>query len=266
MLWCPNCKTEYREGISVCADCGADLVEEVSSGYDLVSLIETEQKDMADKLMNFLLYSNISSSTLTNDEERHVFIVSVDKSSLKEAKKLFQSFYQEESKLMEEEKDSDDVDPKEVKPVSSTYVKKEDQYKDLSSTALTFLSFGIAGIVFVILNIMGFITFFNGPIAYALSGAMFIVFVFIGITTLKKAKLTKGQIHQENQTIDGITSWMNKNITEELLSTVQDDSLSNEINYFNKIEKIKELLKDNFKELDDSLTDQIIEEFYDAHF
>lgn len=28
MPWCPKCKSEYREGFSVCADCGSALVEE----------------------------------------------------------------------------------------------------------------------------------------------------------------------------------------------------------------------------------------------
>ena len=28
MPWCPKCKTEYREGFTVCADCGSELVEE----------------------------------------------------------------------------------------------------------------------------------------------------------------------------------------------------------------------------------------------
>ncbi len=27
MPWCPNCKTEYREGFTHCADCGAALVQ-----------------------------------------------------------------------------------------------------------------------------------------------------------------------------------------------------------------------------------------------
>lgn len=29
MPWCPNCKTEYQEGIEVCSDCGAALVDEL---------------------------------------------------------------------------------------------------------------------------------------------------------------------------------------------------------------------------------------------
>ena len=31
MLWCPVCKTEYREGFTVCSDCGTVLVTEVKA-------------------------------------------------------------------------------------------------------------------------------------------------------------------------------------------------------------------------------------------
>ncbi len=32
MPWCPKCKSEYREGFSVCADCGEKLVEQEPGG------------------------------------------------------------------------------------------------------------------------------------------------------------------------------------------------------------------------------------------
>ena len=34
-MWCPKCKTEYIDGITKCADCGVDLVEELpATSYD----------------------------------------------------------------------------------------------------------------------------------------------------------------------------------------------------------------------------------------
>jgi hypothetical protein len=33
-LWCPQCRSEYREGFSVCADCGAALVENLPAHAD----------------------------------------------------------------------------------------------------------------------------------------------------------------------------------------------------------------------------------------
>ena len=54
-MFCPKCKSEYREGFNKCADCGADLVaeqppeliEEVSY-VDLVEVYSTyQQSDIA---------------------------------------------------------------------------------------------------------------------------------------------------------------------------------------------------------------------------
>ncbi|MGI5967197.1 hypothetical protein DWV16_05670 [Anaerotruncus sp. AF02-27] len=44
MPWCPNCKTEYRAGFTVCGDCSAKLVEEAPpAGLPPKALLEIPQ-------------------------------------------------------------------------------------------------------------------------------------------------------------------------------------------------------------------------------
>ena len=43
-MFCPKCKAEYREGFTVCADCGVPLVEHLNAApeFDPVFFFETE--------------------------------------------------------------------------------------------------------------------------------------------------------------------------------------------------------------------------------
>jgi uncharacterized membrane-anchored protein YhcB (DUF1043 family) len=257
MSWCPNCKMEYREGVTHCTDCKVELVSNLSESSKLVELLATEEKEAAEKFTNFLKYSNIETASLTYDEEKKVFVVSVDEDSLKEAKKLYLGFYMEEKSIKANESE-ETTKPK----ISATFVKKQDQYKELSSTAYTFLLFGIFGIVFVILNYLDIINYLNGTFSFITMTGIFIGLLFVSITTFKKANKTKNEISEENQLIDTLNNWLTQNITKELLITLEDNTLSDEINFFNKTEQIKHMLEENFGQLDDSLIDHMVEEFY----
>ena len=57
-MWCPKCKLEYQDGITICADCGTELVESIAlpEGVDICELMD---EDMLDEVMEFLTYSGI---------------------------------------------------------------------------------------------------------------------------------------------------------------------------------------------------------------
>ena len=43
-MFCPNCRTEYKEGFTVCADCGAALLPELpplDENSEMVTVLET---------------------------------------------------------------------------------------------------------------------------------------------------------------------------------------------------------------------------------
>lgn len=91
-MWCQKCKMEYRPGITVCADCGADLVEELIEVEPLVVIGTFSKEEDAEKLIEFLTYSNIESSVLDYVENENEWTVSVTKDDKKEAKNYIMLF------------------------------------------------------------------------------------------------------------------------------------------------------------------------------
>ena len=54
-ITCPKCKTEYRDGITECADCGTKLVERDELS-DNVNVCEINDEASADEILEYLPY------------------------------------------------------------------------------------------------------------------------------------------------------------------------------------------------------------------
>ena len=102
MPWCPKCKTEYREGITVCADCKVELVEEykdavLQDATEMLVKVDAEHQMFIKKLHDFLEYSKIPSVVLKEGDMISVYVTPDD---YNQAKKCFKAFYSVETELI----------------------------------------------------------------------------------------------------------------------------------------------------------------------
>lgn len=313
MPWCPNCRTEFQEGITVCSDCKAELVDNLEAAEVLEPFFQIEDKKIADKLNRFLDYSGVKSE-LHYDEENELYIIDVLPRQQKDAKKLYQAFcYVERERIAKEvysevntdeaedsQNENFDIDLTEVTDQESeqdedafddelgeipidvpsddissydderedtgVYVMKADQYKDLSGTVIIFLLFGIVGGIIVILNIIGIINLFHGWLPNTVLGAMFLAFIYIALSTNRKAKKVKAEIEAENKLTEEINQWLKLNVTESFLASLRDDQISDEMNYIKMTDTIKEMLIKEFGPQNLAYLDRLIDEYYSSNF
>lgn len=296
MSWCPKCKAEYREGITVCADCGSTLVEELTEDKNQCVAVFDKEED-ANKFKEFLDYSEIKEASVSYNDAEKGFAVYVSEEHLNDAKKLFRAFDLSEKKKEKETKkeeeanndffaefreetevetedgkqDTSNMDveiPLEaVIPKSSvTYVKKEERYNDFRSSFYIFLIFGLLGIAFTILNMVDIIDLFTSWMQYIVLGGVSIIFVIIALISYKKSKTLFDEIDNEKEITASIKAWLMENITEETLSPFENDVDAKEVIFLKKIEYIKQCLNDRYTFDNDSYVDELIEEFYNETF
>ncbi len=300
MPWCPNCKTEYREGITHCADCKTELVAEykdalLSDATVALVHVDEENRTFAQKLHDFLEYSGILSVVLEEDGLTGVYVTPEDE---KRAKKCFKAFYSVESeKVMQkaeeaaflkgeefdyfgdDEEDSEEAtsDSRAVIAAQASARKEEDagkkyvsavsRYEDYRSSGFTFLILGSLGMIFALLNFLDVISLFGSTFSCVVLFAMFGIFLALGIFSFVKAGQLKAGADAENKTVEEAKRWMEQNFTKDMLNTVTSDDSEEEIKseellYMDRLDQLVARLLAAFPSLNDSLAEQLVDEFF----
>lgn len=267
MPWCPNCKNEYRKGITVCADCGAELVETLTEA-SLEPLLVMEQPETLGQLVSFLESEGLADTTVQETEDGK-FELLVPSDRRKEAAKLAQAFLAVEKEKELSALSADELtelankekEEKEAARNVHTYVKVEEKYKDTRSTGYMFLVFGVVGLAFTILNSAGVLNILSGWFSLGVAAGLFLVFLLIGIASLRHAASLKGKIGEEADQMQEVTDWLKAHITPEVLSAADDPEASAEANDIFRFDHVKELLREAYPELDDNFTDKLVDEF-----
>ena len=300
MPWCPNCKTEYREGITHCADCKVELVAEykdavLSDATVALVHVDEENRMFAQKLHDFLEYSGILSVVLEEDGLTGVYVTPEDE---KRAKKCFKAFYSVESeKVMQkaeeaaflkgeefdyfgdDEEDSEEAtsDSRAVNAAQASARKEEDagkkyvsaasRYEDYRSSGFTFLILGSLGMIFALLNFLDVISLFGSTFSCVVLFVMFGIFLALGIFSFVKAGQLKAGADAENKTVEEAKRWMEQNFTKDMLNTVTSDDSEEEIQseellYMDRLDQLVARLLAAFPSLNDSLAEQLVDEFF----
>lgn len=175
MAWCPNCKLEYVEGVTVCPDCKAALVDSLDEQieeFDFAS--EEEDKDMMASIIRPYIDELPDEEAQKEIVERAMRMASIPQ-----------------------------------------YKSKEDAYSENKSGAVVLIACGILGLAFIVLLALGIISLpiagFSNTIMYTVMGCLFLIFLATGIRSAFKAKSLKDKVVVEKQTIDDIVSFIKEN-------------------------------------------------------
>ncbi|BCN30687.1 hypothetical protein [Anaeromicropila herbilytica] len=238
MPWCPNCKAEYVNGVKVCADCGHELVDSLDSS----SVTEDSDSNSEGILLDEIKQDLTNNDTTDNIDKKLSGLAGYNELEMKKAAEDF------------------------INRPSAVYVKKADKYEDLKSTTSTFLVFGVCGLIFVALNLLGVISFLNGILSLIVMTILFIIFIAIGINSYITSKTIKTQIENEENVTVQIKEWLKNNMTKEELDTIHNPSEPDEVNFFHKIEYMKGKVSEIHPNVSEAYLDQLVEEFYNDNF
>lgn len=264
MPWCPKCKNEYREGVTVCADCGCPLISD--GEMQNRSAVLFGEREELEKLKEFLEYNSITSSQIEFDENDQVYELFVAPEDHDDAMKFARVFVFENAK--EELKDEEKEENEESSGSRlSVYESNEEKAKENKSSAIVLFAVGILGILFLLLCFFGVIPFRFREFVYIVMGAFFLILIVLGIISMVNSGRLSKSANSENDLTDSIRKWCLETFdASEIDREVLDGETDESILYFKRTQWMKDKIRTQFVNLDEAFLDYFLDNIYDEIF
>lgn len=260
MAWCPKCKEEYREGITVCAECGTELVDSLpEEGQEQEKTVDSEEEKQEDADVSQEETEDLqeSDSVETDSDEEYDW----DAEDEVQEEDVSEQEDETESESSEEESQTGFVS-------NTMYAKKSDEYKDLKFSGFTFIFFGVLGIVYLVLCKLEIIGLTYSVPIFIVLVLMFVVFIGVGVHSLIRSGRVKALIGDEEALTKKVEEAMASIMTQELIDSLYVEDATEEENYLALSEEVKGRIAEQFgtKDLTETYIDQLIDEYYSEHY
>ena len=281
-MWCPKCKTEYRAGITICADCHSELVEDLS---EVKEIQEEEAGFSSEDFYEDKTSADASAYNFMQNIPKKSDYVKIDDNTdfsrrpqYSSANNTAQPSLDEElSKLSDEEKSLIVEAINNASKKTGIYATKRDKYEDNKSSAYTFLLIGSLGAIAVLLHIIGLFNFnlstFSKLMINTVMGSMFVIFIIIGIFSAKNAAKFKKEAVEEEELTQQIMDFFTTNfnaasIDEKCRVTQLLDKPGADLYeiWMKRTTFIYMNIKKNFHDLSESYTEYVAEKIYNTFF
>lgn len=261
MPWCPECKTEYEEHVTECADCHVPLVEaenpEDIQQFKLLAYVpEAEVRD----IIEYLEYSKID--PIKQEMTDSGLALFVDEKQHRDAYKFLRVYMME--RIEDEEGEAVELPEYDTIDVSEGRMSKE-----LKSSAFSFLLIGGAMLIFGILNIVGALSILKSPMYnYVISG-IGLIFLIIGIFTYRKIPEAEARESVSIQKIESFVAWFEDKYDRASYlkkKRVKVDQYDEGSLYFAVIDLLKKDLENAFPGEDGVLINSACEQICEQYF
>ncbi|MBE5937506.1 MAG: hypothetical protein E7265_05700 [Lachnospiraceae bacterium] len=271
MAWCPICKKDFEDEITVCDSCNIELLQGSKDDYSEV-LADTDERIVL-TAFNELIEDEYDVQYYIDSENTYHLLI--NNNQYNEVASLLAEKYGDELMSADEDELSPMTAPSEKASIQQIkpYVKPMDKLADLTSSATSLLAVGFLGVIFLICEYLNVFDLHLSDsvhiIFYIVMGVLFTVFIVSGFMSLSSAnKLRPVALENDkliHDVIDYIMTRYNRDFAEESINKlIEDNNIETDdlFFYYQRFVLIKHMITEKFDIDDPSFLEYLTDECY----